>query len=201
MTGNDVTVVTLTIPGREQLLARCIASVYAQTVKPYAHIILAESSRKDVGKMYNEAVKAVKTEWIHFLDDDNYLLPLHIEKLLSEMQHGVDVVYSWELSKSRPRINFNDWSEDGICNYQDGQNAIDNSCAIRTSTFLTSGGFDEITKTPKDWVLFTKLAHMGAKFRCIPEDTWFYQQVEHDGKMWDAHELRSRGIQPEGFAV
>ncbi len=191
--GNCITVVSLTIPGRAAMLTRCIESVYKQTIRPYAHLILAEANRRDVGACYNEAISGVKTPWIQLCDDDNFLLPHHLETILPAMEDA-DVVYSWETSGSRPRVNFNGWHPEKIIEYQEHENAIDNSCAIRTDVFRAVG-FDETSKTPKDWLLFTELAHRRVRFRCVPQETWTYSMVEHDGRMWMAHELRERGIE------
>jgi glycosyltransferase involved in cell wall biosynthesis len=44
----------------------------------------------------NRAAAAVRTEWTAFLDDDDELLPIHVEHLLSvAAEHQADVVWGW----------------------------------------------------------------------------------------------------------
>ena len=57
---------------------------------------------------------------------------------------------------------------------------------VRKDLFYKAGRFDEVTKTPKDWVFFSKLACMKARFKFLPDITWSYTQVKYEGRMWDA---------------
>ena len=101
MTGDEVTVITATIPGREQFLARCLASVYGQTLPPRRHLVCAQLKvpsgprQPAVSAAYNSLLPAVDTEWVFRLDDDNYLLPLGIETSI-EAGRDVDMVFGEE---------------------------------------------------------------------------------------------------------
>lgn len=76
--GSDVTVVIPTIPGREALLRRAVASIEAQIKKPGAVVIQMDTERHGAHWARNEALKRVETEWVAWLDDDDELLPNHL---------------------------------------------------------------------------------------------------------------------------
>lgn len=90
----DVTVVIPTIPPRARLLQRALASVYAQTLTPRTVIIQTDLDREGSAVTRNRALDQVRTEWVAFLDDDDELLPHHLERLATEAERaGADVVY------------------------------------------------------------------------------------------------------------
>lgn len=94
--GSDVTVVIPTIPGREELLARAVASVTTQQTQPGKIITVVDTDRHGAAWARNEAIKQVETPWIAWLDDDDELLPNHIKVLVRGANaSGADMVYSY----------------------------------------------------------------------------------------------------------
>lgn len=94
--GSDVTVVIPTIRGREDLLARAIRSVDAQTVRPGDVVIEVDDDRTGAAETRNRAVDRVQTDWIAWLDDDDELLPNHVKVLVrGANKSGADLVYSY----------------------------------------------------------------------------------------------------------
>lgn len=92
----DVTVVIPTIPPRARLLGRAIASVAAQT-RP-ARTIVVEHDLDGAGAWTtrNRGLVHVRTEWTAFLDDDDELLPHHLERLLALADaSGAGLVWGW----------------------------------------------------------------------------------------------------------
>jgi hypothetical protein len=185
---DDVTVVTLTIPGREWMLRRNMEAVRNQTVGP-VHAHLVDDAPGDVGLLYNGLVGRVETEWVCLCDDDNWLHPDHLRTILPAMDDA-DVVYSWESSGSRPRVNVNEWSPEYIERLGRDGNWLDTSCAVRTSKYLEVGGMPGPEDLLKDWRLWQRMVAAGARFRCVPEVTWTYQLYSVDG-----HVLRD----PNGY--
>ena len=91
-----VTVVIPSIPPRRELLKRALNSVYVQT-SPVDAINVSYDIRKE-GAWVNRwnGAQTVKTKWTAFLDDDDELLPNHIEHLLycAEATQS-DMVWGW----------------------------------------------------------------------------------------------------------
>jgi glycosyltransferase involved in cell wall biosynthesis len=92
----DVTVVTPTIPGREQMLARALASVGRQTRRPASIVVVEDHAGEGAARARNVGLAAVSTTWMAWLDDDDELLPDHLSTLLmAAAATGADLVYSY----------------------------------------------------------------------------------------------------------
>jgi hypothetical protein len=90
-----VTVCTPTIPPRGVQLARSVASVAGQTVKPEAHLIMVDVWREGAPVMLDKTISAAQTEWVAVLADDDELLPHHLETLWNVLEDtGADIAYS-----------------------------------------------------------------------------------------------------------
>jgi hypothetical protein len=50
----------------------------------------------------------VQTPWVAVLNDDDSWLPHHVETVLPHL-HDADVVYTYDASGSKPRVDCNDW--------------------------------------------------------------------------------------------
>ena len=171
-----ITVLTCTIPGREKFLQRNLESVWAQTVRPYAHLIISDNGSLGTERKYNMLAKNVETEWIAFLDDDNYLLPHHIETISPFLADDVAVVYSWDAGKTRPRVDLSEVQRPGLISLFQDTNVVDQSCAVRSWLFNAVGGFPQpCDHRPTDQMLWLKIADAGGRFRAVPEETWFYE--------------------------
>lgn len=93
--GSDVTVVTPTILGREDFVARAMASVAAQQVAPATTVLQIDRRRNGAAWCRNQALTQVDTDWLAWLDDDDELLPNHIKVLTrAANRSGADMVYS-----------------------------------------------------------------------------------------------------------
>lgn len=171
----DVTVITASIYDRIGLLAENIASVANQTVRPSAHVIdQHEAECYGPIEAYNRLARLVDTEWLAILDDDNVWLPNHLETVLPALD-SADIVYSWDIGGTRPRIDCTDWPQSRLVEHLQGANFIDQSCAIRLSVYRDVGGFRDPGHEFMDWDLWQRLARSGARFACVPIDTWCYR--------------------------
>lgn len=189
-----ITVLTVTIPGREQLLAENLASVYAQTVPVQRQLICAhlatttEQPMVQYSRAKNEMLAAVDTDWIAVLNDDDVWLSHHVETVAPYLDEA-DVISTWEASGSKPRVDYSDWSQEQLVAHFDETNELDGNCLIRLSLLESVGGFPTDWEGPgphdgghykdslarwEDWALFQRLAPIGARFRCVPVETWRY---------------------------
>jgi hypothetical protein len=93
---NDITVVIPHIPTRSHLLQRALESVWAQTLPADAVAIAIDYGHEGAGPTRTRALRQAQTEWVGFMDDDDMLLPHHLETLARHAQHQkADVVWPW----------------------------------------------------------------------------------------------------------
>lgn len=96
---DDIAVCIPSIPVRRELLARAICSVGAQTRLPNAIHVASDIHREGAPKTRQRALDAVDCKvspWVAFLDDDDEMLPWHLDSLLEfAIDGGYDYVYSW----------------------------------------------------------------------------------------------------------
>lgn len=91
-----VTVVIPTIPGREQMLERALASVRAQTRRPDQVVVERDSLRTGADQARNRALERVTTDVIAWLDDDDVLRETHIRRCMRVLEQSPfkpDLVY------------------------------------------------------------------------------------------------------------
>lgn len=188
-----ITVLTVTIPGREQLLAENLTSVNAQTIPVtaqlvYSHPIGDQEAQIEYARAKNSLLSAVTTPWVAILNDDDSWLSHHIETVLPHLGNA-DVVYSWDADGHKPRENCNDWTTEALRETFAHTNFVDGNCLIRRSALQAVGGFPTDWEGPgpwdgghyeasiarfEDWRLWQLLIVQRARFRCVPVATWIY---------------------------
>ena len=183
-----ITVLTATVPDREEMLGNTIRSVRAQTVPVAAHLIHSHDRAGFGMTQYatakNSLLRAVDTPWVAVLNDDDIWLEHHVETIRPYLAHA-DVVYSWDAGRTRPRVDCTDWPREKIVQHLNEFNIIDGNCLIRTRLLVKAGGFPvdwdtdagRYTGSPayyEDWELWRRLVPLGARFVCVPVETWHY---------------------------
>lgn len=179
----DVTVITPTIPGREAFLEECRTSVMDQTVAPYRHLVrLHDPGMRDrAGKedhmveQHNQLLAMVETDWLAVLHDDDRYLPHHLETVLPAMDDA-DVVYSFSTTERVSRADVTGWSQAELVRRLEASNVIPACAAIRTDVEREVGGWQhEERRLFSDWSNWLRLARAGARFVCVPAETWTYR--------------------------
>lgn len=197
MTRPSVTVCIPTIPGRETLLGRAIASVEEQTCLPDEVIVMLDKKGHGAAPTRNAAWRAASTDVVAFLDDDDEFLPQHLEACvdtLVEKQAGL--VYSWF-----EHVGWSEWTPsrpDALATMKDGQlvhplgvpfereqeahfrqySFIPITTVVRRGLLERSGGYPNpgTPEWPKadceDWGGHLRLLRIGCKFVHHPERTW-----------------------------
>lgn len=188
----DVLVVIPTIPGREDLLKRAVASI-REDVSRVVVVGSIEVDDKGNGPSVtrNRAVvrtleSGVNPRWIAFLDDDDEFYPDHLAKMVEHAEEtGADVVYPWFDLMVGTRLNN---GRDPLRAFGkpfdpaelDGRNFIPITALVRTSLFIQVGGLPEPNSEAwpfpdnEDWALWLRLRDAGAKFSHLPERTWVW---------------------------
>jgi len=169
----DVTVITPTIPGREDLLEECKSSVRNQIEPVTKHIWMLDEDKRGPGFIRNELIKKANTEWIAFLDDDDILLPEHfaIHKCFLD---EADVIFSWSyvILEDGTKSRFESVVDPN--KIHSGYNTLPIVATIRKDLLERIGGFDTRVKL-EDLKLWQDLLNEGAKFYCINQITWHYR--------------------------
>lgn len=167
-----VTAVIPSIPPRAKLLRRALASVLAQTHTAAAVSVAVDLKREGSAVTRNRALATVQTEWCAFLDDDDQLLPQHLELLLAcAEQSGADLVYP-RPAEPAPRLRFGllfDADELRRANY------IPVTVLARTELVRAAGGF----RCPPgsdhdDYGCWLAMLDLGARFVHLPVATWLW---------------------------
>lgn len=162
----DITVITATIPGREDMLAECVASVEAQTLPAKKHIIYRDSSRRGIRWAMNVLWPQVKTPWMQWLADDDLFLPHHLETVAKHTD-DFDIIHTHCRVEGRDQF---------LPNTPGEQNGywLPATALMRTSLVRELDGWS-MTDWPEDHHFWVKAAAHGARFTMVPEVTWVYR--------------------------
>lgn len=182
----QVTVVTPTIQGRGKELSKAIHSVQEQTIgfeNLDLHIV-SDLMGDGPAAMRNAGAAEATTEWLAFLDDDDYLLPHHLETLLRAAEvTEADVVWPWfQVSGGTDPFPMNrgrQWDADD-------PHIFPITTLVRRSMFEKVGGFIVDGGIPdpndpkrwvagEDWRLWLDLSAAGARFFHVDEVTWVWR--------------------------
>jgi O-antigen biosynthesis protein len=189
-----VTIITRTHGDRQEFLREAIASVFAQSYRPIQIVVVEDGSEKarsliesmappdgiaidykplpKLGRCYagNQGMELARGELFGFLDDDDLLLPDHIESLVNHLNNHPFAVgaysCSWEaptelvsLSPLKyiegPRRLFGraDFNVENLWNY----NFIAiQSFLLKKELYLKYGGFKEDLDCLEDWDLWIR---------------------------------------------
>ena len=171
----NITVVIPTIAGREDLLARAIDSVAAQTHAPVLIEVEEDPDRTGAAATRNRALKRVDTEFVAFLDDDDELFPNHL-RVCSRFARltGVDVAYpGYEAVGDDPVGCFGLEFDATLLRRR---NFIPVTTLCRTEAVRAANGFqehpDENGDPCEDWGLWLAMLERGSTFGHVPQVTW-----------------------------
>ena len=162
----DVTVITATIPGREDFLKECRASVAAQTSPAADHIVYHDDALQGIQHSMNTLWPQVKTPWMQWLADDDLLLPHHLETLLPYTE-SADIVHGYCMVEGRAG-----WVPNGSAEETDYW--LPATALMRTSLVQGIGGWDPHA-FPEDHAFWLKARDRGARFAIHREPTWVYR--------------------------
>ena len=152
----DVTVITPIAPHHQELFPRCRASVEQQTVA-VRHLHMVDHKKRGPGYIRNQLLKQVETEYVVFLDADDYLEPTFVEECLDVVEpHGYVYTNWWEGDTEKEMTDGEGWDK--------SWHLV--TCLIHTDMVRIAGGFDETMIAMEDTDLFLKFdgyAYCGIK--------------------------------------
>jgi hypothetical protein len=165
----NLSLVTATLPGRADLLREMLDSVAGQTISPACHIVMRDHGAGFVDTV-NRAVAVVDTEFFCLVDDDDLLLPNHVELLSQHLTQPNDIVWTWCEVRGRD-WNPNQGYEPGVLQTR---NYIPSNMAMRTTLWRSMGGYRDGVGHP-DWDMLKRCESAEAEFLNIPQVTWVYR--------------------------
>lgn len=78
------------------MLARALTSITEQTLQSAAIIVEIDLDGDGAPATRDRALRKVTTEWVAFLDDDDFMKPEHLETLYNgAIEHSADYVFSY----------------------------------------------------------------------------------------------------------
>lgn len=204
MSRKTVAVVIPTIPPRRELLRRALSSVFQQTRLPDQIIVEPDPDKTGAAATRNRANARVVTDYIAVLDDDDELLPNHIEALMkaAEADPDADVLYpipEYGEGVLRHCVYINgvrtspwglEWTDDHRNSMFSVGSFIPHIVLMKTETVRDVGGYSETPSplTPfDDYDLFLRMLRKGKKFVHVPETTWIWREnpLGHTGGFSD----------------
>lgn len=157
-----IAVLTPTIPGRERLLAECVAAVQDQTLQPDEHRILCDRQMSgQTGTLLDEMAEATDCDWLAVAADDDLMLPHHLETLAAHTDEA-DVIHSRCRVEGRGRWEPNYTTE------------IPAYCMVSRALWEKVGGWGGVNRA-EDHDFFKTARKKGAHFRFVDEVTWVYR--------------------------
>lgn len=167
-----ITIITPTIPGREQLLKECRSSVAAlASTQPFTHITMLDVNGDGPAVMRNRMLTQVATEWTVFLDDDDLLFPNYLDAV-TPLLPDADVVYTaWQLTGAVDPVPYPRFDPDLLRQH----NIIPVTACVRTELLQQVGGFPTDAEL-EDHALWLSLLDAGARFVYTPVIAWHYRR-------------------------
>ena len=83
----------LTIPGREKLLQRLMARLTPQVKTEHIDVkIHFDKGELTIGAKRQKVVEECKAKYLNFIDDDDYIPPFYVEKIVEKLSKNPDGV-------------------------------------------------------------------------------------------------------------
>lgn len=166
-----VSVLTATIPGRENMLRECEASVAAQTFRDYEHLIVLDDNGSGCAATYNTLADQADSKWLFILADDDLMLPGCLRAHL-DASADADIVYMPPLLLGEQQQNF----RLDPAQFWNAPPLIPAHVLIRANLWHELGGYDDEWDREEDRRLFERALEVGARFVRAPgQPSWIYR--------------------------
>ena len=189
---SGITVVIPTIPARPACLVQAQFSAWQNTLRPDGFSVALDVAAEGAAPTRNRAlmnVRASESPWVAFLDDDDEMMPEHLEKLARHAEEtGADFVYSWfEMIGGK-----DPFPETHFTNEFDPENPIETTITTLVRTELAQEvGFHRLEErqfnSGEDYNFVLGCVKAGANIKHLVDRTWYYN-VHGDntgGLPWD----------------
>ncbi|HWP93191.1 MAG TPA: trifunctional glycosyltransferase/class I SAM-dependent methyltransferase/polysaccharide deacetylase [Thermodesulfobacteriota bacterium] len=146
-----------------------------------ARFRLLKQQQMGVSIARNNGIKLARSDWLVFLDSDDWIFPSHLERLtgLIEADPTLDVAYcGWAYFTPDGERVFEEFygkTGDLFADYTASCVSVLHTYIVRRSLVIAVGGFDPTYRTCEDWDLFQRIARTGARFGGIGETLAAYR--------------------------
>jgi GT2 family glycosyltransferase len=187
---SPVTVITPSLPERDEMRRECVACVGAQLPSldgvPYvaAHLIGIDHARAGVAATLNQLWPGAASEWVAVLADDDLLDPDYLRTVFSVASWGTSTdsrLFSGDygIYYTYCRVQGAGWSFNRPFDADALRQAnyIPATAVIRRALLEELGGWREYPGKAglEDWELWLRALDAGARFRCIRQIKWTYR--------------------------
>ncbi len=190
---STVAVVIPTIPSRERLLRRAVASVHAQTRQVDQLVVETDEGRTGAAQTRNRGLSRVRDDidLIAWLDDDDELMPSHVERLARVLERAPDIDLVYPIPRvvggRDPtatavngqwippwRVPFGPEQETHL---REKGSFIPITHMVRAAKVREIGGFPApgTVRWLEDWGYLVLLLDAGAGFYHLPVTTWVWR--------------------------
>lgn len=178
----------ITTYNRESLFRRCLHAsvtvsircfhqiiVVDDSLNPYAHIVASEYSSYPIRVLFtggdrgsqfsrNLALENTFSDYVSFVDDDDYILPHAYASMFAQAPDDVSIVYGYgirPLNISVDRSTCEELIGDtfSMTNLSKKNPVPFSSSTVKTSLLKSIDGFDESLASCQDWDIWIRLRH------------------------------------------
>ncbi len=162
-------------------------------------IRLTQAARGGEAAARNKGLSHATNDWILFLDADDWISPLHMEPLTTELSShpDLDAVHcgSARVAADGTPVPERFLAPSGDLFPTLARRAAFpvHACIVRKSLIDNAGGFDtSLIKSP-DWDLWQRIARTGARFGAVPEVLAYYRMSPNAASL-DAEQMLKDGL-------
>lgn len=174
-----ITVAIPTHKARESLFREAVNSVFDQTLPPIGGISVAcDTDLEGAAPTRQRALNAVDTEYVAFLDSDDYFYPNHLEVLYNLIiVTNSDYAYSW-FDGNNPFPKHRGRQFDPKNPHQTTMTVLVKTELAKSVGFVTprtEEKFPDGNRMGEDWRFTLGCRDLGAKFIGTDQITWHYR--------------------------
>jgi len=227
--------VSVVIPARNaaETLGEALASLRAQTLPDWEAIVVDDGShdgtatiavtfaardarilhvsqpQMGVSAARNTGISLARFDWLLFLDADDWLSPLHLERMTAALvsDPDLDAVHcGWARVTPDGQIVDKAYRKAGdlFALLARGPAFVIHACIVRRSLVEAIGGFDTSLRTCEDWDLWQRIARTGARIGAIDDVLALYRMRPSSASLAgrqmlvDGLRVISRGFSSDG---
>lgn len=188
--------IVVTFHNQAEYREKCLESVFAQS-RPFTKVVVVDDASeeeiprspnainvrtevKDRCKARNIGARYIHTEYIVFLDGDNWLSSTFLEELLKGIGQNIAVVYP-SLAIHAADGSLNEGATTPTRPYSPDRlrlgNLAETTSLVRLSAFWEAGRWPEASYDIEDWELWINMMHLGFDLKYMPEAVLHYRRV------------------------
>lgn len=193
--GITVVIPTHTARVRNGMTKRAIGSVLGQTLPAASIIVEHDTTGAGAPATRDRGLRKVTTEWVGFLDSDDQMKPVHLERLMEcALEASADYVYAWYEA-----VGFGADPLPHFGRMFNPENPTQTTITTLVRTELAQsvgfrqppeGALIDGERFGEDFLFTVECVKAGARIVHLPERTW----------LWNFHGSNTSGLPTQGDA-